>query len=76
MSEHPASDALTGQVALVTGSTRGIGHAIASRLLDLGMDLALHGRQEAGPGDEATQALIAKAARQAARMDGTEYFFN
>ena len=69
MSEHPASDALTGQVALVTGSTRGIGHAIASRLLDLGMDLALHGRQEAGPGDEATQALIAKAQARGRRAE-------
>ncbi len=43
---------LSGQVALVTGSTRGIGHAIARRLLEAGMDVAVHGRQAGGPPSE------------------------
>ena len=33
---------LTGQVALVTGSGRGLGHAIATRLAELGADVAIH----------------------------------
>ncbi len=54
-------------VALVTGSTRGIGLAIAHRLLDAGMDLAVHGRQAEGPGDEAARALLAEAASRGRR---------
>lgn len=38
---------LTGQVALVTGSTRGIGLAIARRLHEAGAAVAIHGRDEA-----------------------------
>lgn len=38
---------LTGQVALVTGSTRGIGHAIASALYKAGAKVAVHGRDAA-----------------------------
>lgn len=33
---------LTGHVALVTGSGRGLGHAIATRLAELGADVAIH----------------------------------
>jgi NAD(P)-dependent dehydrogenase (short-subunit alcohol dehydrogenase family) len=33
---------LKGEVALVTGSGRGLGHAIASRLAELGADVAIH----------------------------------
>jgi 3-oxoacyl-[acyl-carrier protein] reductase len=35
-----------GQVALVTGGTRGIGHAIASRLLELGARVIITGRND------------------------------
>ena len=33
---------LKGEVALVTGSGRGLGHAIALRLAELGADVAIH----------------------------------
>lgn len=56
-----------GQVALVTGSTRGIGQAIAARLLREGADIALHGRQASGPGDEGTAALLEQARAQGRR---------
>ena len=39
---------LKGKRALVTGSTRGIGHAIASALLDEGASVAICGRDAAG----------------------------
>lgn len=41
------SMSLDGKVALVTGGTRGIGHAIASRLLELGAKVIITGRNEA-----------------------------
>jgi 3-oxoacyl-[acyl-carrier protein] reductase len=41
------SKSLHGEVALVTGGTRGIGHAIASRLLELGAKVIITGRNEA-----------------------------
>jgi len=37
---------LSGRVALVTGSTRGIGHAIAVALYQAGAKVAIHGRDE------------------------------
>ncbi len=38
---------LTGKTALVTGGTRGIGHAIARRLLDMGAEVMITGRDSA-----------------------------
>ncbi len=47
---------LSGKTALVTGGTRGIGNAIARRLLQMGADVIITGRDQAGA-DKAAAAL-------------------
>jgi len=42
---------LEGHIALVTGSGRGIGNAIARRLAELGADVALHDRSQEAPAE-------------------------
>jgi 3-oxoacyl-[acyl-carrier protein] reductase len=42
---------LQGQVAFVTGSGRGLGHAIARRLAELGAAVAVHDRDERAPSE-------------------------
>jgi NAD(P)-dependent dehydrogenase (short-subunit alcohol dehydrogenase family) len=54
-------DHLSGRVALVTGSSRGIGNAIARALLKAGADVAVHGRQSAGASAEGASDLVAHA---------------
>ena len=56
--------ALNGKVALVTGSARGIGKAVALRLADEGADVVVHhrgeGRQSLARAQETCEALQAK----------------
>jgi NAD(P)-dependent dehydrogenase (short-subunit alcohol dehydrogenase family) len=54
-------DHLAGKVALVTGSSRGSGRAIAAALARAGADLAVHGRQTKGPSVESAAALVEEA---------------
>src|SRR6201746_2964112 len=54
---------LSGKTALVTGSTAGIGHAIAKGLAGTGADVVVNGRTQAKV--DAAAAAIAKAVRGA-----------
>lgn len=48
-SGQPAPLPLAGEIALVTGSGRGLGRSIAERLMSLGADMVLHDIDEAAP---------------------------
>jgi NAD(P)-dependent dehydrogenase (short-subunit alcohol dehydrogenase family) len=48
-----------GKVALVTGSSRGIGRAIALRLARGGADVVVHYRRQTGAAQETAAAIAA-----------------
>lgn len=66
MTSHPLFD-VTGKVALVTGSSRGIGRALATGLLEAGCTVVLNGRD---PGTlESTRAELAGTFGEAVRAE-------
>lgn len=56
---------LTGKKALVTGSSRGIGRAIALALAEHGADVLVHGIAPEGPGAEVVKAIQAMGRKSA-----------
>lgn len=61
---------LTGRTALVTGSTRGIGRALATGLVRAGARVIVHGR-DAGRAAAAAEEIAAVVAERAGAADGS-----
>lgn len=59
---------LQGLVALVTGSGRGLGHAIAVRLAELGADVAVHDLSDAAPAEFGEFPNLAASHADVARL--------
>jgi gluconate 5-dehydrogenase len=63
---------VTGRVALVTGSTRGIGHALAAGLADAGAHVVVHGRDRAVTDGVAERIRESGGTASAAAFDVTD----
>jgi 3-oxoacyl-[acyl-carrier protein] reductase len=66
--EHP----LSGRLAVVTGATRGIGHAIASRLLEDGATVIATGTKPEGRGPDGSDYLAVDFADEIATQEFAE----
>ena len=67
----PSSEpTLAGRVALVTGSGRGLGRAIAEHLVRLGADIALHDISDTAPAQYGEAATIGETAHQLLGVSG------
>ena len=64
------SSGLKGQVALVTGSGRGLGRAIAERLAESGADVAIHDISQEAPAEFGEAKNLADVAEQIAKKYG------
>ena len=67
---NDAEFSLAGQVALVTGSGRGLGHAMAVRLAELGAAVAVHDRTETAPAEFGEFSDLAASHADVARFGG------
>ena len=55
--EQSSAENLTGRVAVVTGSSRGVGAAIALELATAGADVLVHGYQSESAAQEVVQQI-------------------